>query len=66
MLSLGRDHVCAESLAATLRAICGPRLEWVLNECATNMNGRRPPFAAMIARVDATPAQRVKKFVSKM
>ena len=32
-------HVCAESLAATLHAICGRRLEWVLNERATNMNG---------------------------
>jgi hypothetical protein len=32
-------HVCAESLAATLHAIWRPRLEWVLNERATNMNG---------------------------
>ena len=32
-------HVCAESLAATLHAIWRKRLEWVLNECATNMNG---------------------------
>jgi hypothetical protein len=32
-------HVCAESLAATLHAIWRPRLERVLNECATKMNG---------------------------
>jgi hypothetical protein len=31
-------HVCAESLAATLHAIWSPRLERVLNECATKMN----------------------------
>jgi hypothetical protein len=49
-----------------LRRIVGRNAARNLHECATNMNGRRPPFAAMIARVDATPAQRVKKFVSKM
>jgi hypothetical protein len=35
-------HVCAESLAATLPAIWGPRLEWVLNGCATKMNASSP------------------------
>lgn len=32
-------HVSAERLAATLHAICRVRLECVLNERATNMNG---------------------------
>ena len=32
-------HVSAERLAATLQAICRVRLECVLNERATNMNG---------------------------
>lgn len=32
-------HVSAEQLAATLQAVCRVRLECVLNERATNMNG---------------------------
>ncbi|UPJ50027.1 hypothetical protein IVB30_00870 [Bradyrhizobium sp. 200] len=42
-------HVCAESLAATLHAIWRPRLEWVLNECATEMNGCRLRLTAILA-----------------
>ena len=47
-----RCHVSAERLAATLHAICRVRLERVLNERATNMNGRRLQSAAKLARVD--------------
>jgi hypothetical protein len=51
-------RVYVESLAATLHAIWRNRLEWVLNECATNMNGWRPQLAAILAHATGAARRR--------